>query len=187
MRSSRRLLFVLFGAALLTGAAALAQGPGGPPDGPGTGRGWHARGPASGDRGGPGRMLARLGLDEAQMEKVKAVHLRAEKARVRQQADLRIAEIELRELMAVDTPDRKKLHAQIDRMTQLHGDLRKLNVDCHLDVLALLTPEQRDRMTALRGQRPGWGQRGAGVGRGRGARGRPGWGPPSLDDDGDDD
>ena len=140
-------------ALLLAGAgAALAQGPGAPGapkfrPGLRPGPVWHdAR---------PGMMLRRLGLDEAQTVKVKALHLKAEKERVRQEAQIRIAEIELRELMAASpAPDRGKIHAQIDQLAGLRGGMEKLETDLHLDVLDLLTPEQRQKLESLREQGP---------------------------------
>lgn len=167
---------------LLAGAgAALAQGagaPGAPKFGPGPG-GWHdAR---------PGMKLRHLGLDEAQTQKVKALHLKAEKERVRQEAQIRLAEIELRELMtASPAPDRGKIHAQIDALAGLRGGMEKVETDLHLDVLDLLTPEQRQKLESLREQGPPFEARLMKAGRQWRGRPGPGWGHPGADDEGDD-
>lgn len=173
----RRSWLLWIGLLLLAGGgAALAQGPGAPePPAPRPGPGWHG--------GGLDMMLHRLGLDEAQMDEARAIRLKAEKGRVRQEAEIRIAEIELRELMGASAPDRGKVHTQIDKLAGLRGDMHKLEVDQKLDVLALLTSEQRQKLEHLRRQRPGW--EGGAMGEWHGSghkKAWPAWGPPDPDD-----
>ncbi len=122
---------------------------------------------------GPQRQLRGLDLSPEQRQQVEAIHHRTAKKSVQQQADLRLAQLELAELMRAEEPARKKIHAQLEQIAQLQAALRITQVDQQLDVRQLLTPEQRQEMAERahkRGGRHGrWGDR-EGPRRGRGGR-----------------
>ena len=61
---------------------------------------------------------------------------------VQAQADIRIATMDLQQLMRAETPDQAKIDAQIDRVAQLRAQMQKSRTATLLEVRAMLTPEQ---------------------------------------------
>jgi Spy/CpxP family protein refolding chaperone len=125
---------------------------GGPMGGPGMGM---AGGPMCGPGMGPGMgaghgamMLHGLDLTADQQKKVEAIHERAQRQMIQQQADLRIATMDLQQLMRADSPDKAKIDAQIDRVSQLRAGMQKSHTATLLEVRTLLTPEQRKKFQA---------------------------------------
>ena len=111
-----------------------------------------------------------LHLTDAQQEKVKSIHREAAKELARKRADIRVAEVDLHGLMDTSPPNRKAIHQQIEEVASLRAQLRIVQVDQQLDVLAQLTEEQQELFHKLhRGRGPG-GSHGPGPGMGRGER-----------------
>jgi Spy/CpxP family protein refolding chaperone len=145
----------------------------------------------AGHQEGPGGMMLlgcakEIGLEEAQIDKIKSIHLSSEKEVIKLRADLQISRLELRELMSSDNPDKAKVNKKIDELSQLRAKIQKIEAGTRIDVISLLTPEQKQsfkeyRMKRMKeapgGWRPcqdrrGYGASGMGMGRMEGA---PGW------------
>jgi Spy/CpxP family protein refolding chaperone len=94
-----------------------------------------------------------VGLEEAQMDKIKSINLAAEKEVIKLRADLRIAELELREMMTSDTPDKSKVNKKIDEMSVLRAKIRKIEAGSRIDVQSVLTSEQRQLLKEWRMKR----------------------------------
>lgn len=138
--------------------------------GPGMGRG---RGAGPGMRHGTGRggmfaALRALDLSDAQRKRVEDLGERHQRRAIQSRADLQTARLDLRKLMRADTPDRRAIETQIDRIAGLRAGLEKDRAGMLLDVRALLTPEQREQLESWREGR------GAGRGTGQGLRRGPG-------------
>ncbi len=89
---------------------------------------------------------AKLGLTDEQISKIKPIHLEMEKKQVRFKADLKIAQIELKEIMGVKDFDLDKASAQVKKIGELktlhHLEMLKLMKEVH----AILTEEQFKKM-----------------------------------------
>jgi Spy/CpxP family protein refolding chaperone len=146
------------------GGPGFGRGQGmGPGPGMGRGRGagpgmWHGMG-----RGGPGRggmlgALRALDLSDAQRKQVQDLGERHQRSAIQSRADLQTARLDLRKLMRADTPNRRAIETQIDRIAGLRAGLEKDRTGMLLDVRALLTPEQRKQLESWReGRGPGRG------------------------------
>jgi Spy/CpxP family protein refolding chaperone len=92
---------------------------------------------------------AKLGLSEDQINKIKPIHREMEKKQVRFKANLKIAEIELKEIMEVKDFDLEKASAQVktieDLKTAHHLDMLK----SMKDVRSILTDEQFKKMKSM--------------------------------------
>ncbi len=104
--------------------------------------GLHAEG--RGRRGiAPGRALRRLNLSDAQRGQMREIEarygqsLKAERQEMRQLIELRLQGTTL-------TPEQRQ------RAEQLCGELRANAERMHSEILALLTPEQRDQLKRMR-------------------------------------
>jgi Spy/CpxP family protein refolding chaperone len=115
-------------------------------DGPMGGMGM-GPGMGPGPGAGPGAMMLRgLDLNADQQKKVTAIHEKQARLMVQSQADVRIAAMDLRQLLRADAPDKAKIDAQIDRLAQLRAGLAKSRAATMLEVRALLTPEQLKKL-----------------------------------------
>ena len=113
---------------------------GGPMCGPGMGPGMGA--------GHGAMMLKELDLTAAQEKKVEALHEKQARLMVQNQADIRIATMDLQQLMRAESPDKAKIDAQIDKLAQLRAGMQKSRTATLLEVRALLTPEQLKKFHA---------------------------------------
>jgi Spy/CpxP family protein refolding chaperone len=161
---------------VLVCAPAFAQGD--PPDdspaapdsaGPG---GMHRPGPGR-DGGGFGRggregrefMLGRLLSDPAIREQLRVSADQAAKIRqqeadfrktaIRSRADLQIKQIDLREMMAADKPDRPAIDAKLQEISTARLAFEKSAVHLRLDWRDALTPDQRQKLRDLTRNRRG--------------------------------
>lgn len=142
--------------------------------------GWGGRGQGRfGAGGGPGfhgrwveRMAAALQLTEQQQAAIRQIRDDAQK-----DAEPLIRKVrELRERMRLEwqsaEPDKGTLMALHEEIHKINGELGESRIETRLDVLHVLTPEQRATLKATMGQRlrdgSGRGQRGMKGGRGNG-------------------
>lgn len=163
------LIAVLLTGLLAAGSAFARKGPGGP-----------------GGHDGPRaefnlRMLERaagqLGLDDATLDRIKDRVYQAEKKGIDLRAKLELAKLELRRTLDADAPPKDEAMKRIAEVGRLETELRQHQIGLMLDVKAMLTPEQRQMLEKMRGERAGRGKVGK---RGkRGKRGR-GMGPPDA-------
>ena len=138
-------------------------------DGGGPGS-WRGRGPGRGMRGM--NMAEALHLTDEQQGQIKSIHRAAVKKVARKRADIRVAQVDLHALMD-DSQDRNKIHDQIQAIAALKAELRIIQVDRRLDVLAQLGAEQQELFRKMHRGRGGRGHGPErGMGRGEHKRGR---------------
>jgi Spy/CpxP family protein refolding chaperone len=111
--------------------------------GPGMGRG--PTGPGMGQ--GP-MMMHGLDLTPEQQKKMAGLHEKQARLMVQAEADLRIATMDLQQLMRSEKPDQAKIDAQIDRIAQLRAGMQKSRTATMLEARGLLTPEQLKKWQA---------------------------------------
>ena len=119
-------------------------------------------------RGGPGMGLAflvnnpemrqNLGITDEQAAKIRQQTLDFRKAEIRNRADLEIKRLDLRGLMAADTPDRAAIDRTLQEVGAAQMALEKSAVDFHLAMRSALTPEQREKLKAMRQEFRGRGE-----------------------------
>ncbi len=100
------------------------------------------------------KMIAALGLDEKQTEAVRAIRSRVAKETVRKRADLQVARIDLRDLMAKDQVDLATADALVKKMAGLQAEIRIAHIKSMQEVKGVLTPEQRKKFKELRARGP---------------------------------
>lgn len=104
----------------------------------------------------PGFMLARLvnnpdireqlGITPEQAAKIRQQFTAFRISEVRSRADLQVKRIELRDLMAADTPDRAAIDAKLEEISSTRLNSSKARVDYILSMKDALTPEQRQKL-----------------------------------------
>lgn len=149
---------------LLVGAVspALAQGPG-------------ANSNPGGGKGAMGQKPPLSNLTPDQEAKIAALRASAKDKAAPLRGELETKMVEMRQLWAVEKPDRKAIVGKQAEMDTIHQKMRAIWTDFGLEVHALLTPAQRAEW-AQAGPGRGMGM-GPGMMGGGGPRGRHGGGP----------
>lgn len=121
----------------------------------------------------------RLGITAEQAANIREKTTAFLKAGIENRANLQVAQLDLRNLMAAETPDRAAIDAAVEKIGAVRLAQEKAAVNFRLDMRGALTPEQRQKLMQMRG---GFMQRGPGMGgprmlRPRGMRPMTGPGP----------
>ncbi len=96
------------------------------------------------------RMLkAELELSDEQAKQLKQIFSQATKAGIKQRADIRIAELELRELLETDPVDMAQVEGKLKAIEGLRTALRLSLIKAHEQAKGVLTPEQRQKLEGL--------------------------------------
>jgi len=84
-----------------------------------------------------------IGLTAEQVTKLKDIQLNLDKTRIKAEADIQIAERELRALTDDEKSDLGMIEAKLKQSEDLQIGLRMTSIKTRRDVMSLLTPEQR--------------------------------------------
>lgn len=126
------------------------------------GSGGHERGGhgMAGHRGHTGHFLHHLlkhqkeyGLTDEQVSKLKQLSLDFDRAQIRTEADIQVAERELRSLVHDEKTDMAAIEAKVKESETFEIGLRVAAIKTKRDVWSLLTQEQRDKVKAEREKR----------------------------------
>lgn len=84
-----------------------------------------------------------IGLTAEQVTKLKEMQLNLDKVRIKTEADIQVAERELKALTEEEKSDLGAIEAKLKQSGALQVGLRMASIKARQDVYALLTPEQR--------------------------------------------
>jgi Spy/CpxP family protein refolding chaperone len=116
-----------------------------------------------------------IGVSTEQAAKIRQQEADFHKTAIRSRADLQIKQIDLRELMSADKPDRAAIDAKLQEISTARFTFEKSAVNFRLDSRDALTADQRQKLRDLmrnrRGRDGGPGERGPRGGRQGGRRG----------------
>ncbi len=89
-----------------------------------------------------------IGLSADQIAKLKDIQLNLDKTRIKAEADIQVAERELKALTDDETSDIGAIEAKLKQSEDMQVGLRMTSIKTKREVLGLLTPEQRDKEKA---------------------------------------
>jgi Spy/CpxP family protein refolding chaperone len=95
------------------------------------------------------RNREKLGLSDEQVSKLEQIRSDFEKETIRNEADIRVAEIDLNNLLQASSADMGKVEAKIREVERLRGDLRIARIRAIEKGKALLSPDQRKKFQDL--------------------------------------
>jgi Spy/CpxP family protein refolding chaperone len=84
-----------------------------------------------------------IGLTADQVAKLKDIQLNLDKARIKSEADIQVAERELKALTDDEKSDMGAIEAKLKQSEDLQVALRMTSIKTRREVMGLLTPEQR--------------------------------------------
>jgi Spy/CpxP family protein refolding chaperone len=91
-----------------------------------------------------------LGLSDAQVAKLKNIKMTTKKALIQKEADLRIAKLELDELLQNPKAKRSDIEAKAKKVQDLKSDIALTKLRARLDARSVLTPEQLEKAKSLK-------------------------------------
>jgi periplasmic protein CpxP/Spy len=86
-----------------------------------------------------------IGLTEEQVKKLKAIELDFDRGWIKSNAEIHVAERELKALVEDEKTDLSAIEAKVKQSGMLEVGLRMLAFKARHDALAVLTPEQREK------------------------------------------
>lgn len=95
------------------------------------------------------KLLMGLNLDDQQKEALRGIKSRVMKERIRRSSDLRIAQMEQKELLDKDPVDIKAVEAKLKQIEALKTDMHLSLIKAMEDIKAKLTPEQKKKFRAM--------------------------------------
>ena len=87
-----------------------------------------------------------LKLSDKQVEAIKSIKMGFVKSRIKMEADLQIAHLELKALMDEDKASMKEIEAKLRSVEKLKVDMKLSHIKTVREAKALLTPEQKEKM-----------------------------------------
>jgi len=108
-----------------------------------------------------------LKITAEQEQKLRALRADFERELARREAEVRVAEVNVRELLAAETPDLAKVEPEVKRIAALRGETRFRRIQTIQNGLAVLTKEQRQHL-ARHERHVAGGMMGGGMSMGRG-------------------
>lgn len=90
-----------------------------------------------------------IGLTPEQTAKLKDIQLNLDKTRIKSEADIQVAERELRALTEDEKSDLGAIESKLKQSEDMQVALRMTSIKTRREVLALLTPEQRGKEKAI--------------------------------------
>ena len=119
-----------------------------------------------------------IGLSADQVTKLKDIQLNLDRTRIKSEADIQVAERELRALTDDEKSDLGAIEAKLKQSEDLQVQLRMTSIKTRREVMALLTPEQRAKEKAehekmMQQHKEGGKGHGSGMSSSHGATGSP--------------
>jgi len=99
------------------------------------------------------RQAKELGLSDEQQTKLKSLKNDFEKAKIRGEADLKLAEVDVQTLAHDDKADLSGIEAAVRKSEAAHANLRIEGIKTVRAAFAVLTPEQKEKMRSSRSMR----------------------------------
>ena len=91
----------------------------------------------------------RVGISAEQAARIQGQQAAFAKSRVRDRADLRVKQMDLRQLMAAEKPDRAAIDKKLREISEVRLAAQQLAVEHRLAMREAITPEQKEKMKQL--------------------------------------
>jgi hypothetical protein len=115
----------------------------------------------------PGRMAGKLGLTDQQVEQMRALQVKHQSDMIMRRAELKIARLELREIMMSAKLNENSALSKQDQISKMKSDIARLNLQHKIAIRKILSDEQLKKWQEMRhdmrpgpGRHPGRGGRG---------------------------
>lgn len=93
----------------------------------------------------PMAMFKKLGLDDTQKTAIRAIHMKARKEMIRKKADIKIAKIEMMEILSKDPVDMAAAETAVKKIEGLRTEMRMMHIRTMEEVKSNLNAEQKKK------------------------------------------
>ncbi len=94
-------------------------------------------------------MFKKLGLDEKQKEAIHAIHLRTMKEMIKKKADIKVAKIELLEILSKDLVDMTAAETAVKKSEGLKTEMKMMHIKAMEEIKSNLNAEQKKEFTSM--------------------------------------
>lgn len=148
-KSMKKLAMVLFAVLFVMGLAVNSDAAAKESGGMHGGMSKHDKGCGCAGSYSPMSMFKKLGLDEKQKEAVRAIHLQTKKTMIKKAADIKVAKIELQEILSKDPVDLAAAEAAVKKIENQRTEMKMMRIKAMEEVKSNLNPEQRKKFSEM--------------------------------------
>src|SRR5271157_3813217 len=94
-------------------------------------------------------MFKKLGLDDKQREAIRAIHLKTKKEMIQKVANIKVAKIELMEIVSKDPVDMAAAEAAVKKIEGLRTEMKMMHIQAMQDIKSNLNAEQRKKFSSM--------------------------------------
>ncbi len=99
-------------------------------------------------------MMEALDLTAEQQEKLKSIHLNNAKRMTRLKADLKIARLDLHDLLSQSNPNPAQVKTRVAEVNRVRSEMLETSTDFRLAQKKVFTPDQLEKLQKLQRERP---------------------------------
>ena len=97
----------------------------------------------------PFGMFKKLGLDEKQRAAIREIHLKTKKAMIMKKADIKVARIELQEILSKDPVDMTAAETTVKKIESLKSEIKMMRIKALEDIKSNLNAEQKKEFSSM--------------------------------------
>jgi len=94
-------------------------------------------------------MFKKLGLDKKQTEAVREIHLKTMKAMIQKKADVKVAKIELMEVLTKDPVDMAAAETAVKKLEGLKTEMKMMHIKAMEEIKSNLNAEQKEEFSSM--------------------------------------
>ncbi len=94
-------------------------------------------------------MFKKLGLDKKQMEAVRQIHLNTMKVMIKEKADVKVAKIELMEILTKDPVDMTAAEAAVKKIEGLKTEMKMMHIKAMEEIKSNLNADQKKEFNSM--------------------------------------
>lgn len=102
--------------------------------------------PASAQLWGNPKVVEKLGLSDEQVQRLQETAIEHQKQAIQRNSQVKVLELELRQLWKADTPDEAKILAKVKELAKVRQEQMVARTEHRLAMHKVLTPEQRQQV-----------------------------------------
>ena len=99
------------------------------------------------------RLNQELKLTDQQEKKLQELHFSTAKQLIQMRSDLQIARLDLKRMLADQNPDRKMIFNQVEQISQIQAEMKKVHIEKMLAFREILNHEQLEKFRELQQER----------------------------------
>lgn len=99
------------------------------------------------------RIHKELKLTDQQEKKLQELHFNTAKELIKMRSDLQIARLDLKRMLAEDQPDREMIFNQVEQISHIQAEMKKVHIEKMLAFREILNKEQLEKFRELQQNR----------------------------------